>query len=251
MAHLGVLTVLEREGIPIDYVAGTSAGSLIGAMYCAGIGLEKIKEYATSLHWWNIAWPVWHRQGIVSFARLENWLVQKLGDISFEELQTPFAAVAADLDTGEGVKLDRGRLAPAVRASCSVPGLVTPIVLEGRMLGDGSLADTVPVDILKEMGADYVIGVDIFAASIRPRLGPIAMAINAIEILIQRAGGGIKDADCLISPALGGQTYFRFSKREQFHLLGEQAALEKIPHLRRELSLDQAVESVDANPQLK
>src|SRR5512144_2067954 len=80
MAHLGVLTVLEREGIPIDYVAGTSAGSLIGAMYCAGLGLEKIKEYATNLHWWNIAWPVWHRQGFVSFARLEHWLVQKLGD---------------------------------------------------------------------------------------------------------------------------------------------------------------------------
>jgi NTE family protein len=123
-----------------------------------------------------------------------------------------------------------------VRASCSVPGFVTPLEIDGRLLGDGSLADTVPVDILREMGADYVIGVDIFTSSIRPRWGPFGMGFTAMEILVQRAGGGIDTADCLISPRLGGETYLRFSKRERLFKLGEEAAEEKLPFILQALS---------------
>jgi NTE family protein len=228
MAHLGVLAVLEREGIPIDFVAGTSAGSLVGATFCAGMSLSEIKELALRARWWNFARPVWPARGFVSFEPMEYWLEHVMGRLDFSDLKTPFVAVAADLNTGDPVFLCQGRLAPAVRASCSVPGFVAPIELDGRLLGDGSLSNTVPVDILRRMGADYVIGVDIFTSAIRPRWGPFGMGFTAIEILVQRAGGGIDTADCLIQPRLGGETYIRFSKREHFFRLGEEAALGKI-----------------------
>lgn len=232
LAHIGVLSVLDEAGIPIDYLAGASAGSIIGVSYCAGVGVEKIKEYARRIRWWHYARLVWPRRGLVSFDPLRRWLVAELGDIDFADLETPFAAVATDMDTGQPVVLDRGRLAPAIQASCAVPGLVEPVEIGGRLLGDGSLSNTVPVSVLRAMGADFVIGVDIFNASIRPRWGPFGMAFTAVEILVQRAGGGIDDADCLIVPKLGGQTYHRFSARESFYTLGREAALEKLEAIR-------------------
>ena len=230
-AHIGVLSVLLQSHIPIDFVSGSSAGSLVGAIYCSGCNLEKILQIAASLRWWHIARPVWPAHGLVSFARLEKWLIQMIGDLTFQQLQVPFAAMATDLVSGEPVPILSGRLAPAVRASCSVPGLVTPVNIEGRLLGDGSISDTVPVRILRDMGADVVIAVDVFAPSIRPRLGAFGMGLNALEILVQNAGGGIKHADFLISPDLAGNTYLRFSRREQMFLLGENAAREKLPDI--------------------
>lgn len=235
MAHIGVLSVLEEAGIPIDYVAGTSAGSLVGAIYCAGYSTTQIKENAMRLRWWHLLRPVWPRQGFFSFDLMERWLVRTLGDLTFSDLKIPFAAVATDLERAAPVWLRQGRLAPAVRASCSVPGIFTPVRLDGLVLGDGSLADTVPVDVLRLMGAQYVIGVDIFIASIRRGWGAFGMGVNALEILVERAGGGIDRADCLIAPALRGESYLRFSQRERIYRLGEQAAREKLPAILRDL----------------
>jgi NTE family protein len=238
LAHLGVLVELEQAGIPIDIVSGTSAGAIIGATYCAGMNIEAIKAYSINLRWWHVASPVWPSQGLVSFGKLKAWLTDKIGDLDFADLKIPYAVVATDLESGQPVKLDRGRLAPAVQASCAVPGLVRPVQIDGRLLADGSLSNTVPVSILREMGADYVIGVDIFSPSIRRWLGPVGMGIAALEILIERAGGGIDQADCLIAPNLAGQTYFRFSKRNELYTLGMEAAREKISSLKADLNLD-------------
>lgn len=238
MAHLGVLAVLEQAGIPIDFVSGTSAGSIIGATYCAGVSIETIKKYSLKLRWWHVARPVWPTDGFVSFAPLRRWLAVKIGDLDFADLKIPFVVVATDLESGRPVRLDRGCLGKAVQASCAVPGLIRPVKMDGRMLADGSLSDTVPASILREMGADYVIGVDIFSPAIRRWLGPLGMGIAALEILIERAGGGIDQADCLIAPRLAGKTYVRFSKRDELYDLGVQAAREKIPEIKFALGLD-------------
>lgn len=232
MAHVGVLSVLEKEGIPIDFVAGTSAGSLIGAAYCSGMCVEAIRDIGLRLRWWHLARLTWPVRGFVTFEPMARWLVREFGDLDFSELRIPYAAIATDMETGQPVTLSRGKLAPAVQASCSVPGIVTPVELDGRLLADGSLANTVPVTALRVMGADIVIGVDIFASSIRRRLGPFGLGVAALEILIRRAGGGIDDADCLISPDLAGKSYIRFSKRAEYFALGEEAALARIPCIR-------------------
>jgi len=238
LAHIGVLTVLEQEGIPINLVAGSSVGSVIGAVYSAGIKLDRLVEFSRQINWLKIASPVWPVRGLVSFQRLERLLIGEIGDVTFADLKLPYAAVATDLHTGEMVAINHGRVAPAVRASCSVPGIVEPALIDGRVLVDGNYSNSTPVSVVREMGAEYVIGVDIFTPTLRDYLGPIGYAIAGFEILVQAAGGGIATADCLISPDLKGKTYLRFSKREQLLELGKEAAREKLPTILEALNLD-------------
>lgn len=233
LAHLGVLRVLMEAGIPIDYVSGTSAGSIIGAAYCSGAPLEKVIEFGCKMSWRRLARPVFPRQGFVSFDPLAKFIERNLGKCTFAELEHPLAVIATDLDTGEPVEFTSGPLGIAVQASCSVPGLVQPVCLNGTLLGDGSLSDTVPVRSLRKMGAEFVIGVDIFTSSIRPRWGPFGMGVTAIEILVQRAGGGIEEADCLIRPDLKGASYLRFSQNEKLIAAGEKAARGKVEEILR------------------
>jgi NTE family protein len=228
LAHIGVLSVLERAGIPIDCVSGTSAGSLMGAVYCAGWSLDRIRQEAARIRWHQLASPVWPSRGLVSFDKLERWLVGKLGDITFADLKIPYAAVATDLRTFEPVALREGRLAPAVRASCSFPGLVTPIELNGRLLCDGFVSNSVPVSALRAMGADYVIGVDILAPAVRPRWGALGYAVAGFEIMSQKAGQGYQTANCLISPDLAGVSYLHLDY-DKLTALGERAAEQKLP----------------------
>ncbi len=236
MAHIGVLSALEEAGIPIDMVAGTSAGSLIGTLYSSGMSPVTIKELGEHLRWWNLLKLVFPAQGFFSFDPLRDWIHNKLGIHQFSDLKIPLGVVATDIHTGNPVEFTEGWVAPAVQASCSVPGFFTPVRFEGKLLCDGSLANTVPVSLLRSMGADFVIGVDIFSSAIYPRLGPFGMGFTAIEILVQRAGGGITSADCLISPKLGGYSYFRFSKRELFYQLGREATLEVLPRIQAALN---------------
>jgi NTE family protein len=228
LAHLGVLAVLDRERIPIDCVAGTSVGSLVGAAYCAGLGVEQLNQIAVLAGWRTIASLTWPVQGFVSFAKLERWLTRLLGDPDFEELKIPFVAVATDLENGQPVWLREGRLAPAVRASCSIPGVVPPVKMDGRLLGDGGISDNLPVAAVRALGADYVIGVDICRPALRQRWGPPGIGFTALETLVQRAGGGLEAADCLISPNLSGFSYVKFSQRKDLIARGIQAAEQQL-----------------------
>lgn len=233
--HVGVLTVLEREGIPIDYVAGVSAGSLVGSAYCAGLEIPELRDLAAQTGWRDVVTLTWPRQGFVSFAKMETFLEEILGELDIRDLAIPFAAVATDMRRGEQVILREGRLATAVRASCSVPGFITPVELDGMLLADGGVSDNLPVDAVREMGADYVIGVDLFVPN-APKWGPLGMGAIAIETLVRQSGGGYKDADCLIVPDLSGRTYLRFSKSEEYVAIGEAAAAAAIPTIKKELA---------------
>jgi NTE family protein len=236
-AHVGVLSVLEAADIPIDFVSGTSVGSIIGAFYCAGMKLVDVDDMAARINWLALSRPVLARKGLVSFDRLERWLIQELGDLHFEDLAIPFAVSVTDMEAGENVILDSGPLAPAVRASCSVPGFVTPVRLGGRLLADGGVSNNVPVNILREMGADYVIGVDIFQHYSSRSWGPLGPGLTALEIMIRHAGGSIEAADCVITPELSGQTYFRFGKRLGLIELGQKAAVAQLPCIQEALAV--------------
>ncbi len=235
VAHLGVLHVLLEAGIPIDVIAGTSAGSLVGALYLGGITLTEAQRITHRLHWWDWASLVWPRRGLVSFRKMEPWLERHIGDPRFSDLPRPFATVAMDIESGERVVFTEGRVILAVRASCSVAGFVEPLDWEGRQLVDGSFVDTVPVDVARDLGAEYVIGVDIFVPALRRKWGAWGYLFSVIERMVQNAGGGIRQADCLIRPEVGGLTYLRFSQAEALYQRGVEAARAALPQLRADL----------------
>jgi NTE family protein len=228
-AHLGALATLEAAGLPITCVAGTSAGAIVGAIYCAGVTLAKAQELVGSFNWWRIARPVWPRTGFVSFTRLEQWLTAMIGAVTFADLRMPFAVVATDLETGEPVRLQEGLVARAVHASCAVPGFVEPVVVDGRLLGDGGVSNNLPVNAAQALGATYVVGIDLFRPMLRRHWGPLGFGVVALENYIRRSGGGIEAADCLICPELAGESYFRFHRREELVKLGAQAAQAQLP----------------------
>ncbi len=216
-AHLGVISVLQEQRIPIDCLAGSSVGSLVGAIFCAGIPVEEALEHAAQLNWLKIARPAWPSQGFISFARLEAWLMDFLGNLQLEDLPIPLCIAATDLNSGEKLLLTQGSLVRAVHASCAIPGIITPCEINGRLLGDGSLLDAIPVSGARQLGADYVIGVNILTPTQREGWGALGFLIDGLEIAIEKAGGGYYSADCLITPNLAGATYLRFSKIHELY----------------------------------
>ncbi len=235
-AHLGVIAALTEAQIPIDVVSGASAGALMGALYCAGWDAEEMLRVALLLGWRSFARPCRPWRGLVTFSPLERWLRQMLGDIDIRDLKLPLAVVATDLYRGEPVVFCEGKLAPLVRASCSVPGLVAPLPRDGRLLCDGGVSDNLPVDAARALGADYVIGVNLFDP-FNPKPGHLlSIGFSALETLVRRAGGGLDDTDCLISPDLVRSTYLRFGGRLGLIEKGRIAAEAKIPAIKAALA---------------
>ncbi len=231
MAHVGILSVLMDAGIQIHCVAGCSAGSVVGAVFCAGMPIDQMINAASHLRWNRLASRVMSRRGLITFDRLERWLVMVIGDLYFAELTIPFAAIAADTLTGERVVLQEGRVARAVRASCSLPGIAVPVEINDRILMDGGIVDNLPVSAARELGADFVIGSDIFEPDYRRGPGLISGGLVAIETLIRHAGGGVGLADYLISPRTAGNSFISFRANQELILLGKKAALESLPGL--------------------
>ena len=226
-AHVGVLNVLTQQGIPIDCVAGVSAGSIIGAVFCAGLPLEQMNELALQIGWRRIARLVWPRRGFIHFKKLERFLIDLIGDVEFRDLKIPFAVVVTDLLTGEPVQINEGRVATAVHASCAVPGFVEPVEREGRLLGDGGVSCNLPGKQVRALGADYIIGVDLMQPHLRRRMGPFRFGAMALETLIQRSGGGLDAVDCLIQPTLAGFNSLAFNRAAYLIERGEAAARQR------------------------
>jgi len=233
--HVGVLSVLLEAGIPIDFVAGTSVGSLVGGAYCAGMPIEQLTNMALTTSWKDLSRPTVSRHGLISFAKIETWIKNIIGDVDIRDLAVPFAAVAADMEQGLKVVLQEGSVATAVRASCSVPGLVTPVEVNGRFLSDGGIFDNMPVDVAREMGANYVIGVDIFVPSNYRRMGALGIGLQSIETMVRHSGGRVEEADCLIMPDISGYAYHRFSKTQEFIDLGAEATRKALPEIQAAL----------------
>jgi len=235
IAHLGVVSVLQAHAIPIDIITGASVGSLIGGLFACGMELPRAYAVASRSHWGRLLRLVWPLEGFFSMQPLEDWLKVELGDHQIQNLPRRYAAVTTDLDTGEKIVLTEGCLATAIRASCSVPGVITPLRWRGRYLGDGSLVDAVPVSVARSLGADYVIGVDILTNSIRDLWGAFGFALDGLEILVRKAGNGILTADMVITPQLSRMTYLRFSQVEKLYTRGVIAAQLALPTLVRDL----------------
>ncbi len=162
-AHIGILRVFEDENIPVDYIAGTSIGAYIGAIYSAG-AIKEFEEFVLSLDWKKLFRYYDLRiskSGIFSGKKIMELLEMVLDGKSFEDLNIPFSCVAVDINKAKEVVFKSGDILMAIRASLSMPGVFTPVEYDGMLLVDGGIMNPVPVDIVKSMGADVVIAVDL------------------------------------------------------------------------------------------
>ncbi|MBE9487329.1 MAG: patatin-like phospholipase family protein [Chloroflexi bacterium] len=162
-AHIGVVRALAEAGIRVDYVAGTSIGAMVGAVYASG-NIDALQEVALQLDWKQIAYffdVVLPKSGLIDGKKLSAFVRSHVNAVNIEELPIPFCAVSTDLATGDEVVIQSGDIIDAVRASISVPGIFTPVKKNGAFLVDGGLVNPVPVSVVRQMGADFVIAVDL------------------------------------------------------------------------------------------
>lgn len=164
-AHVGTLEAFSNAGVPVDRISGTSMGAVVGSLYAGGLPVAKLWEISAHLTMKNIT-PDYNVMGLLRFlfakklpssANLADFVYQQLGDIQFEDLKIPFSCAAMDIKTGERILFDSGPLAIAVRASMNLPGVFEPIAYRHRLLVDGAVVDYLPVETVKQMGADYII----------------------------------------------------------------------------------------------
>ena len=175
-AHIGVLKVLEENGIVPDVIAGSSIGAQIGAAYAAGVPIDEMEVYWRSSSWKRVAktlFPTIPWSGWSSGRKVTRVLRDLFGERRIEDLSIPYAAVATDLETGEALPITSGPIARAVRASLSVPGLFVPVWIDGHLLIDGGVTDPLPVDVVRFLGADVVIAVDVLVEPAEVKLSGI------------------------------------------------------------------------------
>ena len=254
LAHIGVLAVLEKEGIPIDMIAGTSTGAAVGALYAQHKDASRIKELALDLGWKKLAPlvdPSLPKTGFIKGKKIKDLLASFIGgDIEFSDLKLPFACVAADIDTGEEVVIDRGSVPEAVRASISIPAIFTVVKWGNRYLVDGSLVNPVPVSVVKRMGADFIIAVNVIPDVVdrtHHRVGKEGTERfkepNIIHIIMQSIYIGtyslvwssLKGANIVIEPRVAHINSGDFHHAQECILQGELATQSSIPEIKREL----------------
>lgn len=201
LAHIGVLKVLEENGIRPDIIAGTSIGSIIGALYASGLKAVEIERLVTRLDWKHsqiFADPALSLNGLIQGKRITTLLQSILGDLTFEDLERDFVCVAADIQNGQPVLLRHGPLVPAIRASISIPGVFVPAKMDGRYLVDGGLVLQVPANICRDMGAEYVVAVNVVPDPARMMLNSGENSETVGNNVI--AGDHILSEDAVLTP---------------------------------------------------
>lgn len=233
LAHIGVLKALEEAGIGLSHIAGTSMGSVIGALYACGLNLKMIGQLAERISrrtWMDLTFP---RKGLIAGERLEELVHLLTAGRSFSELTVPLAVVAVDLISGEKVVISEGSVARAVRASCAIPGIFSPVKVKEKVLVDGGVLQRVPASVVREMGAELVIAVDVGTNAGDYKLDHIIDVLSrSVEIMSRKIHQAQKkDADLLVAPAVDDIGSFDFHRVEEVVCRGETAMHELMPLL--------------------
>jgi NTE family protein len=238
-AHVGVLKVLTEYEIPIDYISGTSIGSLVGGAFAAGMTASEVEAMAGSVGWRHMTRPSFSPRALFSNAPMTRFIRRHFPVTRFEDLKIPFTAVACDLVSGKEVRLrEKGDLISAIRASCAVPAVFMPIRNgDGTLLVDGGLAALVPIDAVREMGADIIIAVDLLSSGIPFRHAPktaVGMLFSSVMTLIRGAADNqTYQADAVITPQIAHIRPDRLGQRKECFALGEAAARAQIDEIVR------------------
>lgn len=238
-AHVGVIRVLEQEKIPVDLVVGTSVGSLIGAIYASERNSFELEWTAFQLEKEDLLdyglLNAFMGMGLAKGDKLEAFVKSRVEAETIEQLQIPFAAVAADLNWGTKVVLDKGPVARAVRASSAIPGVFQPVTHVGKLLVDGGVVDNIPISVAREKGADVVVAVDI-----SENVGNTKIT-NLVDVMLQAANimfalnveHSKRDADVLVAPNVGDVAMLDFSQKKRCMQAGIEAARAAVPRIRK------------------
>lgn len=232
-AHIGAIKAFEEYGLKFDYVAGTSAGSIVGAFYSAGYSYSQMYEVAKKMDVKDI------RTNKIVFMPsksdgIEKVFIDELGDINIEDLPIPFAPVAVDIITMDECVITRGNLAKACAGSCAVPGIFQPVVFGDRHLCDGGLQNTIPADVPKLMGCDYVVAIDVNKSRNYGTESTKLLDVIACTIRILMKGNVVKGylyADAMIKPET---KRFKSTKKEGYQDMieeGYKATIDMMPEI--------------------
>lgn len=238
LAHVGVIKVLEANGIMPDLIVGTSAGSMVGALYASGLRAASLENAAAQLTWDNIQKFDLSRFGFYVADPLRTYINQTIGGKIIEQFPTRFAALAADLHTGTARLFDRGEAGLAVQASASTPGVFQPTQIDGRTYVDGGVISPVPVGAARRLGAQTVIAVNVSFPPTEARLRDVvdvvmqAFTISTHQIVLRELAA----ADVAIAPVIPQVDDMGFKNHPLFIAAGERAALAALPAIRKALS---------------
>lgn len=239
LAHIGVLKVLEREKIPIHKIVGTSMGALIGAAYAVGVPLKKMEDLALDFNWKTIFDPTIPRMGLLAGKKLEKVVHQLTDNKSFSDCKIPLAIVATDIEKNERVVFQKGHLQKVICASCSWPGIFNPVRVDGRLLVDGGIKNSVPTRVARSLDPGYMIAVDVgFCVKEGKIVNIFQMLLQSFQIMgeeLNRYQSRISDT--LIKVDLGDIDQAGFGRAKEAIALGEKATEEKIGQIKRMLSV--------------
>lgn len=219
VSHIGFLQALQEEDIRADFVTGCSMGAIIGALYCAGVDMQTVKERALKLKLSHVAslnvTPI-HANGLFRMNKARKLLEEYMGNKSFDELDIPFCCVAVDMISGKLVKLSQGNVIDAVIASSSIPGAFTPVAKDGMILVDGGVLERVPTEELKQMGAETIVAIDVLGdLTIKKTPGNLVESLlRCIDIMDTRTTQRKKKSraryiDLWIEPDLGAMDQYK------------------------------------------
>lgn len=238
MAHVGVLRALAENNIPIDCIAGTSAGSIVAGAWAAGMPIDEIAGFGRKLRWRDIGRVTMSRLGIQSNERLEHYLRARLPVTKFENLRMPFATVATDLKTNKAVVMrDQGDIPFAIRASCTIPGWYVPVIDDqGRQLVDGGLVAVVPAVVTRSLGADIVIAVDVNtqgATFIGSSSSVIGVLLQSLMVVQKTASAHqLEMSDFVVSPKVGHIRWDEMGRADELIDAGYEAGIKSIGKIR-------------------
>jgi NTE family protein len=238
-AHIGVLRELEKHDIPIDLIAGTSVGSLIGGAYAAGLSPDQIEKMALTITWNDLGRVTISKLGFYNSERTEEYIRKHFPVTEFEKARLPFGAVATDIQTGKMVIFTEGSLPLAIRASCAMPIFYTPVVVNGRMMVDGGLVGHIPASVARLMGADLVIAIDVNSQHlpIPPPTHLFSVMSQALSVMGRTAVQYLyADADIVIRPQIEQVRPDDLSKAAEMITAGEEAARRVIDKIKRSLA---------------
>lgn len=243
LAHIGVLEVLENEGINISAVSGTSMGSVIGALYCAGTTINEILDFMNSSLWKRLvistAFAIPNLPALNS-RKVDRLLNKFLEEKTFSDCKKPFCAVAADIVSKNKVFLTEGKLKDAVKASIAIPGIFEPLIKDSMILVDGGAIEPVPIDAIRKMDVDFVIAVAL--DNIDRKLVPTSKTsvFSIIDLTLSMMEREIETqyfpkADVLIQPKTGDFGMFEFTKAEEIINAGRTAAIRKVVEIKKKI----------------